>query len=78
MQLRIIYSLFTLLSHSTPILYPFEANVLPFLVSITANIYLFKRTNIYLFKRHRSGVFIVNFENISHLFLAFLLLTLNK
>ena len=26
----------------------------------------------------RSGVFIVNFENISHLFLLFLLLTLNK
>ena len=25
-----------------------------------------------------SGVFIVNFENISHLFLVFLLLTLNK
>ena len=24
---------------------------------------------------HRSGVFIVNFENISHLFLAFLLMT---
>ena len=28
--------------------------------------------------RRRSGVFIVNFEHISHLFLAFLLLTLNK
>ena len=26
----------------------------------------------------RSGVFIVNFENISHIFLVFLLLTLNK
>ena len=26
----------------------------------------------------RSGVFIVNFEHISHLFLVFLLLTLNK
>ena len=26
----------------------------------------------------RSGVFIVNFEQISHLFLVFLLLTLNK
>ena len=29
-------------------------------------------------RRRRSGVFIVNFENISHLFLVFLLLTLNK
>ena len=29
-------------------------------------------------QRRRSGVFIVNFENISHLFLVFLLLTLNK
>ena len=29
-------------------------------------------------KRCRSGVFIVNFEHISHLFLEFLLLTLNK
>ena len=28
--------------------------------------------------RRRSGVFIVNFEHISHLFLVFLLLTLNK
>ena len=27
--------------------------------------------------RRRSGVFIVNFEHISHLFLVFLLLTLN-
>ena len=27
---------------------------------------------------HRSGVFIANFEHISHLFLEFLLLTLNK
>ena len=29
-------------------------------------------------QRRRSGIFIVNFENISHLFLVFLLLTLNK
>ena len=29
-------------------------------------------------QRRRSGVFIVNFEHISHLFLVFLLLTLNK
>ena len=29
-------------------------------------------------QRRRSGVFIVNFENISHLFLVLLLLTLNK
>ena len=29
-------------------------------------------------QRCRSGVFIVNFEHISHLFLVFLLLTLNK
>ena len=28
--------------------------------------------------RRSSGVFIVNFENISHLFIVFLLLTLNK
>ena len=27
---------------------------------------------------HRSGVFIINFEHLSHLFLVFLLLTLNK
>ena len=27
---------------------------------------------------HRSGVFIINFEHISHLFLVFLLLTLSK
>ena len=29
-------------------------------------------------QRRRSGVFIVNFEHISHLFLVFLLFTLNK
>ena len=29
-------------------------------------------------RRRRSGVFIVNFEHISHIFLVFLLLTLNK
>ena len=28
--------------------------------------------------RRRSGLFVVNFEHISHLFLVFLLLTLNK
>ena len=27
--------------------------------------------------KHRSGVFVVNFEHISHVFLAFLLLTLS-
>ena len=27
---------------------------------------------------HRSGVFIVNFDHISHVFLVFLLLTLNR
>ena len=50
-----------------------------------AKIYLFK---INMFKVNnkdtsttswrRSGVFILNFEHISHLFLVFLLLTLNK
>ena len=35
--------------------------------------------NIYLFKvNNRSGAFIVNFEHISHRFLEFLLLNLNK
>ena len=29
-------------------------------------------------RRRRSGVFIVNFEHISHLFVVFLLLHLNK
>ena len=29
-------------------------------------------------RRRRSGVFIVNFEQMSHLFLVFLLLTMNK
>ena len=29
-------------------------------------------------QRRRSGIFIVNFENISHLCLVFLLFTLNK
>ena len=59
-----------------------------------ANIYLFKvnnrntrkRCEIFSkltiktpeWRRHRSGVLIVNFENISHLFLVVLLLTLNK
>ena len=57
-----------------------------------ANIYLFKVNNrnsrkrcellskltIKTPERRRSGVFIVNFENISHLFLGFLLLTLSK
>ena len=31
-----------------------------------------------VYARRRSGVFIVNFEHISHLVLVFLLLTLNK
>ena len=30
------------------------------------------------YQRRRSGVFIFNFEHISHLFLVFLLLTLSK
>ena len=46
---------------------------------VPANIYLFKVNNRNT-RRHlcRSGVFIVNFEHISHLFLVLLLLTLNK
>ena len=52
-----------------------------------ANIYLFKVNNKYTRKKcgtsrntrtTSSGVFIVYFEHISHLFLAFLLLTLDK
>ena len=57
-----------------------------------SNVYLFKVRNrktrnrceicskltIKIPERHRFGVFIVNFEHISHLFLVFLLLTLNK
>ena len=52
-----------------------------------ANIYLFKVNNKIIRKRpeicskrqhRRSGVFIVNFEHILHLFLVFLLLTLSK
>ena len=59
-----------------------------------AKIYLFKVTNKNTRKsyeicsklmikppercRRRSGVFVVNFAHISHLFLVFLLLTLNK
>ena len=35
-------------------------------------------TGFYMVARRRSGVFIVSFEHISHLFLVFLLLTLNK
>ena len=31
-----------------------------------------------MFKERRPGVFIVNFEHISHLFLVFLVLSLNK
>ena len=60
--------------------------------NIAANIYYFKVNNknprkrceicskliIKTPERRRSGDFIVNFEHISHLFLAFLLLTLNK
>ena len=48
------------------------------------NIYLFKFINRNTRKRceirqwHRSGVFIVNFKHISHLFLLFLLMTLNQ
>ena len=38
---------------------------------VTAGIYLLK------VNRRRTGVFIVNFEHISHLVLVFLLLTLN-
>ena len=38
-----------------------------------ANIYWFKVNN-----RRHSGIFIVSFEHISHLFQVFLLLTLNK
>ena len=41
-----------------------------------ANIYLFKVIDVYFVWRH-SDVFIANFEHISHLFLVFLLLTLN-
>ena len=56
----------------------------------SANIYLIKTNNRNTRKRcelwssynkntrRRFGVFIVNFEHISHLFLVFLLLTLNK
>ena len=40
-----------------------------------ANIYLYKTNNR---KTAKKGVFIVNFKHISHLFLVFLLLTLNK
>ena len=58
--------------------------------TIPANIYLFKFNNktrkryeicskltIKTQERRRSGVFIFNFEHISHLFLVFLLLTLS-
>ena len=43
-----------------------------------ANIYLFKVNNRNTRKRTTSGIFIINFEHTSHLFLVFLLLTLNK
>ena len=43
-----------------------------------ANTYLFKVNNKNTSQWRRSGVFIVNFEHISHLFLMFLLLTLEK
>ena len=48
-----------------------------------ANIYLFKVTietaeqDVTYARRCRSGVFVVNFEHISHLVLVFLLLTSN-
>ena len=49
------------------------------LFDYSANIYLFKVSNRNNRNTWRhSGVFIVNFENISHLFLVLLLLTLNK
>ena len=62
------------------------------LLVLSGNIYLFKvnsrntRKNFEICSNlsvkasewRRSGVFIVNFEHISHLFLVFLLLTLNK
>ena len=43
-----------------------------------ANIYLFKVNNRRRTTSLACGVFIVNFEDISHLFLVFLLLTLNR
>ena len=47
-----------------------------------ANMYSFKVNNKNTRKKgkicRRSGVFIVNFEHVLHLFLVFLLLTLNK
>ena len=33
---------------------------------------------LFICRRHRSGIFIVNFEQILHIFLVFQLLTLNK
>ena len=51
------------------------------LLHYPANIYLFKVNNRNSRKRcdiRRSGVFIVNFEHILHLFLVFLSLTVNK
>ena len=63
------------------------------LIVLPANIYLFTVNNGNLRRtreicpkltiktpeqRRRSGVFIVNFDHISHLFLLFLLLTLNN
>ena len=36
------------------------------------------KTNQYQCRSRRSGVFITNFDHISHLFLVFLLLILNK
>ena len=38
---------------------------------------MFKANNIYIDNLCRSGVFLVSFENISHLFPLFLLLILN-
>ena len=61
-------------------------------IEVPTNIYLFKVNNrntrkrckiclkltIKTSKRRQTGVFIVNFEHVSHLSLAFLLLTWNK
>ena len=47
-------------------------------VSIPAGNYMFKVNNRNTRARRRSGIFIVNFEHISHLVLVFLLLTLNR
>ena len=48
-----------------------------FLWNVPASIYLLKVNNRNTRTRRRSGVFIDNFEHISHLVLVFLLLKLN-